>query len=154
MQQLFAMFVNDSWLAMVLVLLQGYNQYFLYALLLAVGGPALYPRSKQRRIPGVPIVGVEEPGGIRQAGENFCTDAKSILAEAHQKVCRRSTSISRYFWLSKDQYKSQSPFYVPSPLGERLMIPTKYVEELKNAPVKDVDFVATFFEVSFPQIVA
>ena len=58
------------------------------------------------------------------------------------------------FWLSKDQYKNQSPFYVPSPLGERLMIPTKYVEELKNAPVKDVDFVATFFEVSVPLIVA
>ena len=34
------------------------------------------------------------------------------------------------------------------------MIPTKYVEELKNAPVKDVDFVATFFEVSVPQIAA
>ena len=34
------------------------------------------------------------------------------------------------------------------------MIPTKYVEELKNAPVKDVDFVATFFEVSVPRIVA
>ena len=58
------------------------------------------------------------------------------------------------FWLSTDQYKSQSPYYVPSPLGERLMIPMKYVEELKNAPVKDVDFVATFFEVSVPQIAA
>ena len=150
MPQLFAMFVNDTWSDMVLVLLQGYNQYFLYALLLAVGAPALYPKSKQRHIPGVPIVGIEEHGGIRQAGENFCTDARSILAEAHQKVCRLSFSLPRYFWLSKDQYKSQSPFYIPSRLGERLMIPTKYVEELKNAPVKDVDFVATFFEVSVP----
>ena len=97
MQQLFAMFVNDGWFDIVLVLLQGYYQYFLYALLLAVGGPALYPRSKQRHIPGVPIVGNEEAGGIRQAGENFCTDARSILAEAHQKVCRLSTSMPRLF---------------------------------------------------------
>ena len=82
------MFVNDTWSDTVLVLLQGYYQYFLYALLLAVGAPALYPRSKQRHTPGVPIVGAEEPGGIRQAGENFCTDARSILAEAHQKACR------------------------------------------------------------------
>lgn len=37
-------------------------------------------------------------------------------------------------------------FYIPSPLGERLMIPTKYLEELKSAPVDHVDFVATFIE--------
>ena len=97
MQHFLAMFVNDSWFDRVLVLLQGYYQYFIYALLLAVGGPALYPRSKQRHVPGVPIVGVEEPGGIRQAGESFCTDARSILAEAHQKACRLSTSIPRCF---------------------------------------------------------
>ena len=28
------------------------------------------------------------------------------------------------------------------------MIPPKYVEELKNAPMEQVDFVGTFFEVS------
>lgn len=61
----------------------------------------------------------------------------------HQIPCRES------LWLSKEQYKDQSPFYVPSRLGERLMIPTKYVEELKSAPVHEVDFVGTFFEVGF-----
>jgi hypothetical protein len=40
-----------------------------------------------------------------------------------------------------------SPFYVPTPLGERLIIPPKYVEELKGAPIEDVDFVGAFFEV-------
>lgn len=44
------------------------------------------------------------------------------------------------------------PFYIPSPIGERLMLPAKYVEELKSAPVEDVDFVGTFFEVSCGQI--
>ena len=28
------------------------------------------------------------------------------------------------------------------------MLPTKYLDDLKNAPVDKVDFVATFFEVS------
>jgi hypothetical protein len=37
---------------------------------------------------------------------------------------------------------------VPSPLGERLMIPIKYLDELKTAPIDHVDFVATFIEVS------
>ena len=50
--------------------------------------------------------------------------------------------------LSKQQYKYECPFYVPSRVGERLMIPARYVEELKNAPVKEVDTVATFYEVS------
>lgn len=36
---------------------------------------------------------------------------------------------------------------MPSPLGERLMIPVQYLEELKTAPVDKVDFVATFTEV-------
>lgn len=38
-------------------------------------------------------------------------------------------------------------FYIPSPLGERLMIPLKYLDELKTAPVNHVDFVGTFIEV-------
>ncbi len=49
--------------------------------------------------------------------------------------------------LTCTQYKGR-PFYIPSPLGERLMIPGKYVEELKTAPVDEVDFVGTFFEAS------
>ena len=141
------MFVNQSRTDMVVALLQGYYQYILYALLLAIGGPVFYPKNKQRYIQGVPIIGSEEPGGIRQARENFSTDARSILTEGYEKAYPPSTSIPRVPVANKDQYKCQSPFYVPTRLGERLMIPTRYVEELKNAPVKDVDFVATFFEV-------
>jgi len=39
-------------------------------------------------------------------------------------------------------------YYVPSKLGERLMIPVKYLEVLKSPPINEVDFVATFIEVS------
>ena len=38
-------------------------------------------------------------------------------------------------------------FYVPTSMGERLMIPPKYVEELKNALAEQADFPATFVEV-------
>ena len=44
-------------------------------------------------------------------------------------------------------------FYLPSNLGERLILPTKYLDDLKNAPVDKVDFVATFFEVGGTEIV-
>lgn len=44
-------------------------------------------------------------------------------------------------------------FYLPSNLGERLMLPTKYLDDLKNAPVDKVDFVGTFFEVGGTEIV-
>lgn len=44
-------------------------------------------------------------------------------------------------------------YYVPSKLGERLMLPTKYLEEMKSAPIQEVDFVATFIEVRcFPDM--
>ena len=33
------------------------------------------------------------------------------------------------------------------------MLPTKYLNDLKNAPVDKVDFVATFFEVGIIKIV-
>ena len=45
-----------------------------------------------------------------------------------------------------EQYKDQ-PFYVPSPVGERLINPSKYVEELKTALVNEVDIVGLFYEV-------
>ncbi|KAI0407187.1 cytochrome P450 [Xylaria palmicola] len=64
---------------------------------------------------------------LQKARQRFKGDAVTMLQEGYR------------------QYKGR-PWYVPSPLGERLMIPSKYVEELKTAPVDEVDFVATFFE--------
>ena len=142
------MIVRKTWLDVGLALLQDYYQYFLYVLLLAIGGPVLYPRKRQRYIPGVPIIGIEEPGGIKQARENFSTDAKTILIEGYQRACHLQTSSQVFPQLKKEQYKTQNPFYVPSRIGERLMIPMTYVEELNDVPAQEVDFVATFLEVS------
>ena len=36
---------------------------------------------------------------------------------------------------------------MPTAMGERLMVPNKYVEELKNAVAEEADFPATFVEV-------
>ena len=91
LQQLSVMSVNERLADTVLALLQSYYHYLFYAFLLAIGGPVLCPRKKQRYVPGVSIVGIEEPGGIKQARENFCADAKSILAEGYQKACWRSS---------------------------------------------------------------
>ncbi|KAL8906557.1 MAG: hypothetical protein Q9207_001941 [Kuettlingeria erythrocarpa] len=37
-------------------------------------------------------------------------------------------------------------FYLPTPGGDRLNIPTKYIEELKNAPDEQVNFTDSFLE--------
>ena len=47
---------------------------------------------------------------------------------------------------SPEQFKDR-PFYVPSPLGERLILPPKYIDELKSAPKELVDFAGAFFNV-------
>ncbi|KAI8953283.1 putative cytochrome P450 [Xylaria longipes] len=64
---------------------------------------------------------------LAAARERFRADAIGMLQEGYAR------------------YKGK-PWYVPSPLGERLMLPKQYVEEIKTAPVEDVDFVATFYE--------
>lgn len=81
------MAVSNFWGDLVPAIPHNYCQYCLLALLLAICGPVLYPRKKQRYVPGVPIIGVEGPGGFKQARENFCTDAKTILNEGYQQAC-------------------------------------------------------------------
>lgn len=66
--------------------------------------------------------------------------------EGYQKV--RMMLIEYMSWLSDTLQWAGDFFYVPSALGERLMIPVKYLEDLKTAPIDKVDFVATFAEVT------
>ncbi|KAJ0168794.1 Ent-kaurene oxidase, partial [Colletotrichum tanaceti] len=83
----------------------------------------------QKLVPNVFVVGGGNAQNIKANRERFRTQAKEMLEEGYNR-----------FQTGGDF------FYVPSPLGERLMIPTKYLEELKTAPVDQVDFVATFTE--------
>ena len=59
---------------------------------------------------------------------------------------RSQTSEIERLWADHLKFKGQ-PFYVLTPMGDRLMIPPKYVEELKNEPNERADFPATFVEV-------
>lgn len=97
------------------------------------------------------VVGGSEKQTIRANRERFRENAKEMLEEGYRKV--RGRNVASDAVQRADQPQSDGGFfYVPSPLGERLMIPVKYLEELKTAPVEEVDFVATFIEVSLCHI--
>ncbi|KAE8143645.1 putative cytochrome P450 [Aspergillus pseudotamarii] len=83
--------------------------------------------SQQRLIPGIPIVGGQDSASIKKNRTRFVHDGMNMLLEGYRQ-------------------NNGGLYYVPSKLGERLMLPTKYLEELKSAPIDEVDFVATFIE--------
>ncbi|KAI9837892.1 MAG: hypothetical protein M1837_002682 [Sclerophora amabilis] len=108
----------------------------------------LQKRSKrQRHVPGIPILGGKE--NLLENRQRFLGDSLAMLREGYEQV----TDIrDRYTPVLADesthpQWKG-SFFYVPTPLGERLMIPGRYLEDLKSANMRHVDFQATFLEVS------
>ncbi|OTB06304.1 hypothetical protein M426DRAFT_115142 [Hypoxylon sp. CI-4A] len=84
---------------------------------------------KQRLIPGIPIIGGANSRDRTQNRERFRHDSQAMLAAGYFH-----NNVNGGF------------FYVPSPLGERLMLPVRYLEELKSAPMDKVDFVGTFIE--------
>ncbi|KAH7141617.1 putative cytochrome P450 [Dactylonectria macrodidyma] len=84
-------------------------------------------RRNQRLLPGVLVVGGNDKQSIKKNRVRFRQHAKEMLDEGYKK-------------------SAGDFFYVPSPLGERLMIPLRYLDELKSAPVDHVDFVGTFIE--------
>jgi hypothetical protein len=81
----------------------------------------------QRLIPGIPVVG----------GSGKYERAKNRKAFIHGS---RDMLIEGYRQAGGDFY------YVPSLLGERLMVPAWVLDELKTSPVEKVDFVGTFIE--------
>lgn len=84
---------------------------------------------KQRLVPGIPVIGGASKKDRIRSRERFRHDSKAMLAEGYFR-----NNVNGGF------------FYVPSPLGERLMLPVRYLEDLKTAPVDKVDFVGTFIE--------
>ena len=88
-----------------------------------------FSSTRQRLVPGIPIVGDSNSKDRMHSRERFRHDSKAMLAEGYFR-----NNVNGGF------------FYVPSPLGERLMLPVRYLEDLKTAPVDKVDFVGTFIE--------
>lgn len=92
-----------------------------------IGLKWVFFNNKQVYAPGVPIYGGADDASLKKNRVRFVHDSKTMLLEGYQQ-------------------NDRGPFYVPSKLGERLMLPSKYLEDLKSAPVHEVDFVATFIE--------
>ncbi|KAF2492607.1 putative cytochrome P450 [Lophium mytilinum] len=105
-----------------------FTKYSTWLILLLIAIPLLRFGFQGRVLknPSVPIAAVAPGESIKNARQRFRQEAQKMLLEGYRK------------------YKGK-PFYVPSPLGELLMLPPKYVEELKTAAVDEVDFVGTFF---------
>ncbi|KAI1812287.1 cytochrome P450 monooxygenase [Poronia punctata] len=81
----------------------------------------------QRLVPGIPIVGGSEKHERVKNGKEFVHNSRDMLIEGYRLA-------------DGDSY------YVPSPLGERLMVPGWVLNELKTSPVDKVDFVGTFID--------
>ncbi|KAI1325882.1 cytochrome P450 monooxygenase [Xylariaceae sp. FL0255] len=79
----------------------------------------------QRLVPGIPVVGGREDRIANRKA--FVHGSKDILVEGYRQ-------------------SGGDFYYVPSPLGERLMVPSWVLNELKTSPVDEVDFVGTFIE--------
>ncbi|KAI9739473.1 MAG: hypothetical protein M1818_005161 [Claussenomyces sp. TS43310] len=95
-------------------------------LLIIVLAICIQPVSKkQKLVSGMPVVGGSDHASIKKQRGRFVYDSKAMLAEGYAK------------------HKGNS-FYIPTNAGGRLMIPGKYLEDLKTASIDKVDFVATF----------
>ncbi|KAI1746640.1 cytochrome P450 monooxygenase [Xylaria castorea] len=79
----------------------------------------------QRLVPSIPIVGGSKDR-VRNRNE-FLENSKNQLLEGYREA-------------------KGGLFYIPTPLGERLMVPPEFIEDLKAAPVDKVDFIAHFLE--------
>ncbi|KAI1873506.1 hypothetical protein JX265_005128 [Neoarthrinium moseri] len=83
--------------------------------------------NSQALVPGVLVVGGSDKKRVRESREKFRQFAKEMLERGYKE-------------------SGGGFFYVPSPLGERLMLPASCLDELKTAPIDHIDFVATFIE--------
>lgn len=77
--------------------------------------------------------------GVYIAGLN---DGRNSIASARKRM------VSQCAEMMLEGYEATKGgfFYLPTPAGERLNIPTKYIEELKNAPDDRASFTDSFLE--------
>ena len=103
--------------------------------------------SRPRQLEGIFTAGLD--GGkrsLQQAREHFTFNCAEMMLEGYEKVSSETILHLTRTVLMFNQTNGGF-FYVPSPAGERLMIPTRYIEELKNAPDREADFTGSFLEV-------
>lgn len=96
--------------------------------LIGVSFAKLLGKSQPRLIPGVYVVGGSKKREIRETTARFRDESKELILNGYRHT------------------DGKEPFYVPSALGPRLILPTRYMEELKSAPIDKVDFIGTVHE--------
>ncbi len=92
-------------------------------------------KSKPRLIPGVYVVGGSKRSEIKTTARRFRNESKTLIHDGYSHT------------------EGKEPFYVPSNLGSRLIIPTRYMEELKSAPIDKVDFIGTVHESTYQLVI-
>ena len=83
--------------------------------------------SKRQRYAGAPMAGIRPGESLENARKRYRTEARSMLLEGYSK------------------YKGR-PFYVPTLEGDKLMIPSQFVDELKNLPDEVTDAAEPVFQ--------
>ncbi|KAI0533246.1 cytochrome P450 [Xylaria digitata] len=74
------------------------------------------------------VVGGSKKCEIKETSSRFRDDSKALILDGYRHT------------------DGKEPFYVPSELGPRLILPVRYMEELKSAPIDKVDFVGAVHE--------
>jgi hypothetical protein len=87
--------------------------------------------SKPKLTPGVYVVGGSKRPEMKATRAKFRDDSKTLILDGYRHT------------------QGEEPFYVPSEQGPRLIIPARYMEELKSAPMDKVDFVGIIHQSRF-----
>lgn len=88
----------------------------------------LIGKKTPKLIPGLYIVGGGSKAEIKITKDKFRFGSKELIFDGYR------------------QTEGKDPYYVPSELGVRMVIPTRFMDELKSAPMNKVDFVGVIRE--------
>lgn len=91
--------------------------------LVGVAWMQLIGKPTPKLVPGLYIVGGGSENEIKKTKEKFRFGSKDLIVDGYRKT------------------EGKDPYYVPSELGVRMVIPARFMEELKSAPMNKVDFV-------------
>lgn len=96
--------------------------------LVGVAWMQLPGKSTPKLVPGLYIVGGGTKNEIKKTKDQFRFGSKDLIFDGYR------------------QTEGKDPYYVPSELGVRMVIPPRFMEELKSAPMNKVDFVGVVQE--------
>lgn len=97
--------------------------------LVGVAWLQLIGKKTPKLVPGLYIVGGSSKTEIENTKSKFRFSSKELIFDGYR------------------QTEGKEPYYVPSEQGVRMVIPTRFMEELKSAPMDKVDFAGVVQEI-------